>query len=320
MKRLSLFILFVFLTICSYAGIQVKISSGIDNTALQTKMENSMSQLLSEVNEAQLANRALKLGQLGIPQNVQVSMSMLWENTHFICTESSLSLKCITTNNGYQFRAIPLQMKPSAYTKLDGDDYQEAVISYDQSGTILSFYLSLSSNQYSQVIRASKELTDLRRRQVILDYTERFRTAYNQKDIHFMEQIFSEDALIITGHVIKQKPVDGIALPDKILYKKYTKEEYLKNLRRTFANNSYIKVTFDEIKVLRHPTDPTIYGVTLHQGYSSSNYHDDGYLFILWDFSDESQPQILVRTWQPDSFNGGKLPEDQVFSLDDFDI
>ena len=135
-----------------------------------------------------------------------------------------------------------------------------------------------------------------------------------------MEQIFSDDALIITGQVIKQKPIDGITLPDKIIYKKYTKYEYLANLRRSFAQKGYIRVTFDEIKVLRHPTDPTIYGVTLHQGYISSNYHDDGYLFILWDFSDELQPQILVRTWQPDSFNGGKLPEEEVFSLDDFDI
>ena len=302
------------------AAVQVKITSGIDNANLQAKMERTMSQLLTEINSAQAGNRSLNLGPIGVPQSVQVSMSMLWENTQFICTENVLNEKCISTNNGYQFRAIPLQMKPAPEEKFDDDEYQEAVISFDRQGVLLSFYFSLSTNQYTQVIRGSKELTDVRRRQVILDYTERFRTAYNQKDIHFMEQIFSDDALIITGQVIKQKPVDGITLPDKIIYKKYTKQEYLSNLRKCFARNSYIRVTFDEIKVLRHPADPTIYGVTLHQGYTSSNYHDDGYLFILWDFSDESQPQILVRTWQPDSFNGGKLPEDEVFSLDDFDI
>lgn len=320
MTKKVLLIVFLNMFVMTLSAVQVKITNGIDNTILQMKMEETMSKLLTEINAAQNANRALNLGSLGIPQSVQVSMSILWENAPFICTSNLLEEKCISTNNGYQFRAIPLQMKPTEDVKFDDELYQEAVISFDKQGVLLSFYFSLSANQYSQVIRESKELTDVRRRQVIIDYTERFRTAYNQKDIQFMEQIFSDDALIITGQVIKQKAMDNIALPDKILYKKYTKQEYLTNLRRTFAKNSYIRVTFDEIKVLRHPTDPTIYGVTLHQGYSSSNYHDDGYLFILWDFSEESQPQILVRTWQPDSFNGDKLPQNEIFSLDDFDI
>ena len=146
-----------------------------------------------------------------------------------------------------------------------------------------------------------------------------FRTSYNTKDIQFLEQVFSDDALIITGKVISQKK-DNIKLPDKIVYKKQTKQEYLTNLRRVFANNSYIKVTFDEIKVMRHPVNADIYGVTLHQGYTSSNYHDDGYLFLLWDFTDENRPQIHVRTWQPDQINGGRIPEADVFSLNDFDI
>lgn len=91
-------------------------------------------------------------------------------------------------------------------------------------------------------------------------------------------------------------------------------------MQSIFASNSYIKVTFDEIKVMRHPTNKDFYGVTLHQGYTSNRYHDDGYLFLLWDFRDESMPQIHVRTWQPDKLNGERLPEDDIFTLSDFDI
>ena len=132
--------------------------------------------------------------------------------------------------------------------------------------------------------------------------------------------MFSDDALIITGKVIEQKAPDGIALPDKIVYKKQTKQEYITNLRRVFANNSYINVTFDEIKVIKHPVNKNYYGVTLHQGYKSERYRDDGYLFLLWDFTDEQAPQIHVRTWQPDQINGGRIPEEEIFSLSDFDI
>ena len=71
---------------------------------------------------------------------------------------------------------------------------------------------------------------------------------------------------------------------------------------------------------MRHPVNPNFYGVTLLQGWTSGKYHDDGYLFLLWDFTNEDAPQIHVRTWQPDKIGGKPLPKDEVFSLSDFDI
>lgn len=301
------------------AAINMTISDGIENTSVKSKIERTISMLLTEVNTAQTQNRALELGKLGIPQNVQVSMSMLWENSPFTCTDDEIVEHCITTGSGYQVRNIPLEMRPRGDRQFNESEYQEAVISFDKQGNLESFYLSISMNLYMNVIKNNKEITDLRRRQLILDYVEKFRTSYNQKDINFLQQVFSDDALIITGKVISQSK-DNIKLPDKIVYKKQTKEEYITNLKRVFANNSYIKVTFDEIKVMRHPVNPDFYGVTLHQGYTSSHYHDDGYLFLLWDFTDEDRPQIHVRTWQPDQINGGRIPEDEIFSLNDFDI
>ena len=38
------------------------------------------------------------------------------------------------------------------------------------------------------------------------------------------------------------------------------------------------------------------------------------------DFTNENQPQIHVRTWQPDKVGGKPLPKDEVFTLGDFDI
>ena len=62
----------------------------------------------------------------------------------------------------------------------------------------------------------------------------------------------------------------------------------------------------------------------LHQLYSSSTYSDDGYLFLLWDFRDEENPKIHVRTWQPKYLDQSQLQiatkRDQVFTFDDFDI
>lgn len=306
-----------------FASVNVVISDGIANEVVKSKMERTMSALLTESNEAQAAKRSLNFSSMGIPVNVQESVSMLWENCPFQCADEEIVEKCIETGLGYQVRNIPLMMRPTD-SSFNEDEYQEAVFSFDRNGNLESFYLTLDMNLYMNVIKSNKSVSDLRRRQLILDYVEHFRTSYNQKDIKFLTQVFSDDALIITGRVIKQSK-DGIPLPDKIMYKKQGKQEYLNNLRHVFAANKYIKVSFDDIEVMRHPVNPDFYGVTLHQGYTSDRYHDDGYVFLLWDFTNEAAPQIHVRTWQPDAYNADgkgtkRIPKEEIFSLSDFDI
>ena len=319
--------LFIALFLCTcqimFASVNVVISDGIANEAVKSKMERTMSALLTESNEAQAAKRSLNFSSMGIPVNVQESVSMLWENCPFQCADEEIVEKCIETGLGYQVRNIPLMMRPND-SSFNEDEYQEAVFSFDRNGNLESFYLTLDMNLYMNVIKSNKSVSDLHRRQLILDYVEHFRTSYNQKDIKFLTQVFSDDALIITGRVIKQSK-DGIPLPDKIMYKKQGTQEYLNNLRHVFAANKYIKVSFDDIEVMRHPVNPDFYGVTLHQGYTSDRYHDDGYVFLLWDFTNEAAPQIHVRTWQPDAYNADgkgtkRIPKEEIFSLSDFDI
>ena len=318
-KILFTFIMGLFAISGNADNVSFSVSDGIDNATIKSKIESSVSKMLTEINAAQEAGRNLNFSAMGVGQRVQMSMAMLWENSPFKCTDDDIVEHCITTGTGYQVRNIPLEMKPTGEREFNEDEYQEAVISFDKQGNVESFYLSISMNLYMNVIKSNLELTDLRRRQLILDYVEQFRTAYNQKDINFLNQVFSDDALIITGTVIQQKHSEGFSTP-KIKYNKQTKEQYIKNLRGVFARNSYIKVTFDEIEVMRHPVNPNFYGVTLLQGWTSGKYHDDGYLFLLWDFTNESAPQIHVRTWQPDKIGGKPLPKDEVFSLSDFDI
>lgn len=321
MRKLLLIVMVALFAIQSQAdNVKFAVSDGIDNAGIKSKIESGVSRMLTEINAAQDAGRSLNFSAMGnIGTRVQQSMAMLWENCPFECTDEEIIEHCITTGTGYQVRNIPLMMKPTGEREFGEDEYQEAVISFDKHGNVESFYLSISMNLYMNVIKSNLELTDLRRRQLILDYVEQFRTAYNQKDIKFLNQVFSDDALIITGKVITTKHAEGFT-SQKIQYNKQSKEQYIKNLSGVFKRNSYIKVTFDDIEVMRHPVNPNFYGVTLLQGWTSGRYHDDGYLFLLWDFTNENAPQIHVRTWQPDKIGGKPLPKDEVFSLSDFDI
>ena len=315
-KNLIFLLMFVAQNIMADVTVQI---DGIDNATVKAKMERTMSAFLTEVNIAQSSKRALNFGGMGLSTNVQSSVSMLWENSPFECTDEEIMEHCIQTGSGYQVRNIPLIMRPTD-SSFNEDEYQEAVFSFDLSGNLESFYLTLSMNLYMNVIKSNKSVTDLRRRQLILDYVEHFRTSYNQKDKEFLEAVFSDDALIITGKVIPQRVRDNIQLPARVEYTRQTKRQYMTKLSQVFAANKHIKVTFDEIRVVMHPTKSEWYGVTLHQGWTSDRYHDDGWLFLLWDFSNEDHPTIHVRTWQPDKIEGKKLPDEEIFSLDDFNI
>ena len=209
MKKIFTTIIFSLTIALQAASVTVTITDGVDNDALRQKMEHNIARILDEINAAQAADRNLNFAVMGVNTDVQRSMAMLWENTPFLCTDDEIVEHCITTGSGYQIRNIPLMMKPTAERAFNEEEYQEAVISFDKQGNVSSFYLSISMNLYMNVIKSNLELTDLRRRQMILDYVEQFRTAYNQKDLQFLNQVFSDDALIITGKVIMQKHAEG---------------------------------------------------------------------------------------------------------------
>lgn len=312
------------LTSASAQGVKFEINDGMDdNPMLKSRIEQNVSNLLTEVNRAQSAGTPLNFASFRIDEEAQRQLSMLWENVPFRCDESEIIERVMQVTGGYQVRNIPLELKP-ADAKVTDDAYQEAVIDFDHSGRIISFYFAISNNLYAQVMRSGMEVADMRRRQLILDYVEHFRTAYNQKDIDYLWKVFSDDAIIITGKVIKTKPTDFNPMPkNKVIYNTQNKKTYLTKLKGIFDRSKYVRVTFSEIKITRHPTKEHYYGVLLRQGYKVPGYEDDGYVFLLWDFIDEQNPQIHVRTWQPYWTNDQKtavISEEEIFDISMFEI
>ena len=304
-------------------SVSFTVSDGVSNEALRQRIGQNLSNLLSAFNDAFNSAAEPDFSGISIAPDAVDAVLMLWANMPFRCEEPDIVERVITTYSGCQVRNVPIEVK----TDSGDSDYQELVIDMDGGGTITRVNLALQYHLYRKVISDGAEVTDLRCRQMILDYVEQFRTAYNRKDIVFLDNVFSDDALIITGKVVKRKKGDRVAVlkaDTDIVYTQYSKQEYIERLRtRVFPNNSYIHVTFSDIKVSKHPSIPGYYGVMLRQGYESSSYSDDGYLFMIWDFRDESHPQIHVRTWQPywmDEAKTQRLEEDKVFNINNFTI
>lgn len=323
MKK-SIFILLCFLPVLCANAVTVEITEGIDNLTLKKKIEHNASVLLTEINRAQSSNTELDFTYLlkALPQNARESLRYLWATSPFKCTQELVSVRLLYTSTGYEIRNIPLLMG-SEIVPAD-ERKQEGVIIFDKSGSIVGLHTALAQHQYNEIIKANpKRVDDLERRQIIADFVEEYRTAWIAKDIDYLDKIFNENALIITGTVIQSKTTDGVKLPDKIRYNVKSKQEYMASLKNIFKDTTLsIRIIFDDIEIVAHPNPlyRNYYGVTLRQVYASysrtkgTHYGDKGYVFLLWKFPEkgtDEMPQIWARTWQREK-DLDKYPEEKI--------
>ena len=147
---------------------------------------------------------------------------------------------------------------------------------------------------------------------ILLSFMEDYQTAYALGRIDYLERIFSENALIISGNKVYTKATsDGIQLRGYTHYDTLTKSQYMAKLRRHFKTKEYINLNFTETDFNQASNAEDFFGVRVRQEYFSNNYGDVGYLFLLVDLRGKD-PIIHVRAWQDD-----KVSIDQLFSLKD---
>lgn len=301
--------------------IKFTINDGIPDGSVKDRIEIGITRLLCEINEACAQERSLRLDNIDMALGGKRSLQYLWQNLHFFCEDNVILERCLTSAEGYVIRNIYIQVNPMI------EDYDEEreralTIRLTKDGQIASVVMAASDMAYEKIVRNGLSVTDLERRQTILGFVENFRSHYDEKDIDALQQVFSDDALIITGTVVMKRDYNGDMpqLKPEIIYKTQGKVEYLRNLAANFKRNKYIKVTFSEIEVVRHPTNPDYYAVTLRQHWKSSSYEDDGYLVLLWEFRDGFDPIIHVRTWQPERVGNRSLTKEEVINIMDFTI
>lgn len=180
----------------------------------------------------------------------------------------------------------------------------------DNSKKIESIAFRLSSVTENDIVKKSKWSKESR--MILINFLEDYQTAYALKRLDYLESIYSDDALIVVGHVVKKTVV-----PDRVQFNisenevklmQYDKDTYFKNLTRIFKSQEYVNLHFADTEFTKAYTSSKreVYGVRLLQEYHSSTYGDIGYLFLLVDLTDE-HPLIHVRSWQPDEVELSKL-------------
>ena len=186
---------------------------------------------------------------------------------------------------------------------------QDVVFRFDTINKVVtSLAFRLSDQAEHDIISKTKWPEESRL--ILVNFLEDYQTAYALKRHRYLESIYSDDALIIVGRMVKKTEIpDRMTLKltdEEVELKKYDKDTYMKNLGMCFKNNEYIRLRFTETDFTKAKDSKDVYGVRVRQEYFSSSYGDVGYLFLLVDLRG-AMPLIHVRAWQPDKVDLDKL-------------
>ena len=300
----------------AHADGQFKIVEGISDNHLKTTMESNVNEMLSLFNDAaSLHAKSVKLSKEKFTKEAVKEIGLIWKGSPMVFPSVNIMSRCLKTSHGYQVRGIPIDIAEAD----ENEKRQELTVDFLSNGKICNVAIAIDMHRYDQIM--AEKSSD-----IIIDFVENFRTAYNRKDIKLLNSVFSDKALIITGKVVSEKPnsdIDRLTLKNnKVVYIKQTKQEYIQKLTRIFKLNNFVNVKFEDIDVVQHPKYDDIYGVTLKQYWHTSHYSDEGYLFLMIDFRDADKPLIQVRTWQPYKNNVGQVitKKEDVYHLGSFRI
>ena len=225
------------------------------------------------------------------------------------------TLRIIRLNDETMVRSVPMAF----YFPNSNRQFMENVVfTFNDRHQIEAISFAIDDEAIAGILDHSDNFGSIRDKYTLIKFMEFYKTAYSLKRLDYIESIFSDNALIIVGTVLKPstKSIEGmyrnIGL-EEIRYQQYTKKEYIERLQTVFNSKEYVNIDFDEADVKKVNGKGKIYGIQIAQHYFSSNYNDFGYLFLMIDLNDSLNPTIYVRTWQPQKNKDGS-----IYGLDDF--
>ena len=222
------------------------------------------------------------------------------------------------TYDGFEFRRATAVNK---YGSLSKQSKEYLVFDFNDAGVLTDVNFGVIDDLYKKFVTQAQYGNDWNNREVIIKFMERYRTAYMTRNLDMLANMFAEEAVIIVGRVLKKgeqkKNYDYVPIGDDqpdVEYLRFTKEEYLRRQKKVFDAQRDIYLGFSNFNIMRKINQEGVYGISLRQHYTATNYADEGYLFLLVDFNEE-QPQIYVRSWQPQEWGDQTLVKLANFNI-----
>lgn len=208
--------------------------------------------------------------------------------------------------NGDEVIARGGQMSFSFAQGLRKSFVEDVVFTFNKENKICNIAFGLGDDAVKDILHKGdwNEMARI----AMMEFLENYKTAYALKRLDYIETIFDDDAVIITGKYVSKPPkhsqgeeITISARGNEIIeYNRMTKDQFLRHLKMCFAGKEFINIRFSNNRVRKMGTGGEMYAIEIAQDYYSSNYGDKGYLFLMVDINNPKQPIIKVRTWQPE--------------------
>ncbi len=222
------------------------------------------------------------------------------------------------TYDGWEYRQLN---GTTFYPSINLSAKEYLIPDFDALGNLVDVNFGIIDGMYDEFKRASTFGNDWQKRQVIIKFVEKYRTAYLTRDISQLSTMFADEAVIIVGRVLQIDPndksryeIDPTGNQPDVEYLRLTKQNFITRQDQIFDSKRDIHLGFSTFEIRRKNNDDGVYGVTMRQHYNSDGYADEGHLFLLINFNND-QPKIYVRAWQPDEWR-----EDNLLGLSNFSI
>ena len=185
---------------------------------------------------------------------------------------------------------------------------EDVVLSFNKEKKIVNIAFGLGRTAEDDIL--NKGVWKEESRFILMNLLENYKTAYALKRMDYIASIFDDDAVIITGTVIK-KASNSVNVENRsrissagnqiIRKNRQTKKQYLENLKRCFERNEFVNIHFtnNDVRKLEEKWGEA-YAIQIAQDYCSSTYGDQGYLMLYVDINNPGRPMIKLRTWQPE--------------------
>lgn len=268
------------------SSIDISNSASIDNEECKQAVE--------KISNAIIQKRYTGIEELFTVEGYSIFEKLIKYGQARLLDSSNLSF--MKMNDGICCRNLLMSF---SFTNNNRKFVENVVFVFNAQHKITNITFGLDQQSTSDIF--SKKSWDDSSKIQLISFLENYKTAYALKRLDYINDIFSDDALIITGRVVKR------AVPNEVMrnnqyveFTRHNKQDYLKRLSRIFSSNEYINLKFANTDLAKMGKGGELYGIQIRQDYFSSHYGDAGYLFLMVDLNNPDNPIIHVRTWQPE--------------------
>ena len=313
MKALFVFLLSLILSCFANAqnnNIVISIKYLDNKPDLARSVSNTLSNMFTEFYLAYNDTREPDLRNLYISGDTQTKILALWKRHKFRLPGKSCVLGAakLYNRNEYAVFSVPMQV-------MGERNMVEYIIHFNSYGMITNFeraaFPLLNFNTGNRVV-------DDQTKGTIKAMLYQLRNAYNTKDSLYLRKIYDPNGYCLVG---KKAVGQSLSNPSNeiriyleqqqydITIKKLS--EYLNDLNKVFKNNSWIHINFGVPEITAHQSPDSkfdgIYYITVSQDYKSQTYSDFGWLTLVLNLRDKSNPLILARIWLPEKITTKQL-------------